>query len=80
VLDATLSNIDGFLWTHACVSSIQLNRPNGANRAYIHLETPKYPEVFLSHTNSSFTENNALDTIASNIDGVLSRGSCFSTT
>jgi hypothetical protein len=47
VLNATLSNIDGFLWTDACVSSTQLNKPNGANRPYIHLETPKFPEVFL---------------------------------
>jgi hypothetical protein len=29
VQDAAASNIDGFLWRDACVSSTQLNRPFG---------------------------------------------------
>jgi hypothetical protein len=79
VLDAADSNVDGFLWRDVCVSSTQLNRPNGANRVYNHLGTPKFPEVFHSKTNSIFTGNNVLDALASNTDGFLSRGTCVST-
>jgi hypothetical protein len=55
VLDATASNIDGFLWTNTCVSSTQLIRPILVNRAYLHLENYDFEEVFLSKTNSTLT-------------------------
>jgi hypothetical protein len=50
------------------------------NSTYLHLETPKLQEVFLSKTNSSFAGNNVLDASASNTDGFLLRGICVSST
>jgi hypothetical protein len=37
-------------------SSILLNMPILINSTYLHLETPKLQEVFLSKTNTSFAE------------------------
>jgi hypothetical protein len=48
VLNAVVSNIHGFVWRDPCVSSTQLNRPMWSNRAFLHLETAKLQEVFLS--------------------------------
>jgi hypothetical protein len=42
-----------------------------ANRAYLHLETPKFQEVFLSKTNSILSGNIVLDAPASNTDGLF---------
>jgi hypothetical protein len=44
MLHLAASNIDGFLWSDTWVSSTQLK---GANRVYLHLEPPKFQEVFL---------------------------------
>jgi hypothetical protein len=47
VLDAAAASLDGFLWSGTCVSSTQLNRVHGVNRAYSHLETLLLQDVFL---------------------------------
>jgi hypothetical protein len=41
--------MDGFLWIDACVIQLTGKSQLGANRAYIHLETPKFQEVFHKH-------------------------------
>jgi hypothetical protein len=64
VIDIAASNIDGVLRRDTCVSSTQLNSLFGESRAYLHLETPKLQEVFLSKT--KFEQgNNVLDAPAS---------------
>jgi hypothetical protein len=55
VLDAAASNIDVILWRDTCVSLTQMNRPIGANRVHLHLETLELQKIFLSKTNSAFT-------------------------
>jgi hypothetical protein len=55
MLDATASIIVGFLWRDSGVSSTQIKRHIEAIRAYLHLETPKLQEVFLSKTHSILT-------------------------
>jgi hypothetical protein len=48
------------------------------DRAYLHLETPKLQDVFLSKTHSSLTGKYLLDAPAFNTDGFLSRQKCVS--
>jgi hypothetical protein len=48
VLDASASIIDALLWREPCVSSTQQNRPIWSKQTYLHLETPKLQEEFLS--------------------------------
>jgi hypothetical protein len=55
--DAAYPNIDGFRWRDTSVSSTQLNRLFGTKGAYLHLEKPKFQEVFLLKTYSIFTGN-----------------------
>jgi hypothetical protein len=55
VLYASASNIDGFLWRVIYVSSTQLIGLLEATRAYLHLDTSKVQEVFISKTNSILT-------------------------
>jgi hypothetical protein len=78
VLDAAAFNIDGFLWRDTCVSSTKLNRPTGANTAYLHFEYYDLLEVFLSKTNPILKGDNVLDAPAFNTDGFLYRDICFS--
>jgi hypothetical protein len=49
----------------------------GANRAYLHLETPKFQEVFLSKLIQFSQGNNVIDAPASNADSCLWRDTCF---
>jgi hypothetical protein len=80
VLHALASNTKGFLSRDTCVSSTQLIRPIGAKTAYLHLETPKLQDVFLSETISVLTQNNVPGALASNIDVFLWRDACVSST
>jgi hypothetical protein len=73
VLDAAASNIRGFLWRDACISSTQLNRPFGNKESLSPQEKPKLQEVFLSKTNSIVTGNNVLDAPGSDTNHFLSR-------
>jgi hypothetical protein len=47
VVEAAASNTDDFLWQDTWVSSTEQNILFGANRAYLHLETPKLHFGFL---------------------------------
>jgi hypothetical protein len=80
MLDASSSNIDGFVWRDRCISTTQLNRPIWSNRAYLHLEIYDFQEVFLSKTNSILTGKQCLFAPACTMDGFLRRDTCvFST-
>jgi hypothetical protein len=68
VLDASASNIDAFLWRDTCVSSTQRNRPIGSKQMYLHFETPKLQEEFLSKLTQFLQVKNVLDSPASNTD------------
>jgi hypothetical protein len=52
ILDVPTSDTDGFLSRDTCVTSTQQKGLLVANRVYLHLETPKLQEIFLSETNS----------------------------
>jgi hypothetical protein len=52
----------------------------GTNRAYLHLETLSFQEVFLSKTHSILTGKNVLSSPACSLDGFLSRYTCVSST
>jgi hypothetical protein len=56
VLEVPASKTDGFLSRGACVSSTSRISLFWTIRAYLHLETPKSQQVFLSKTNSIVTE------------------------
>jgi hypothetical protein len=45
----------------------------GAKRAYVHLESPKWQEVFLSNRTKFSQGNNVLDAPSCNTHGFLSR-------
>jgi hypothetical protein len=62
VLDATPFNIHAFLCRGTCISSTHLNSPNGANAAYLPLETAETQEVVLSTLTQFSHENSALVT------------------
>jgi hypothetical protein len=79
VLDARASNLDGFLLRDTCVSSTQLNRPYWTKFAFYLLENHDGEAEFLSKANSFLQENKLFDVPPSNIDGFLSRDTCFST-
>jgi hypothetical protein len=53
VLDATASSIHAFLCRGTCISSTQLNSPNGAKAAYLPHEAPKIQEVSFPKLHSS---------------------------
>jgi hypothetical protein len=71
VQDVAVSNILGFLWRHTCVSSTQLNRSFGANRAYFHLENIIIRKYSFKKVTQFSQGNNALSFPASNIEGFL---------
>jgi hypothetical protein len=71
IFDVPNSDTDGFLSRDTCVMSTQQIVLLVANRAYLHLETPKFQEVFLSKTNSILSGNIVLDAPASNTDGLF---------
>jgi hypothetical protein len=64
----------------ACV--LQLSRIGlfGANRAYLHVETPLLQEGFIIKLTQSSQGNNVLDTSASTTNGVLCRDTFVSST
>jgi hypothetical protein len=71
VLDAAAASLDSFLWIGTCVSSTQLNRVHGVNRAYSHLETLLLQDVFLPKLTQSSEEDNVLGTPAVNMCGFV---------
>ena len=71
VPDAAAATLEGFLWSGTCVSSTQLNRVNGVNTAYLHLETLLLQDVFLPKLTQSSEENNVLGAPAVNMCGFL---------
>jgi hypothetical protein len=80
VLDAAPSNKDGALWRHACVLYLRQIEIFGANRAYLHIETPLLQEGFLSKITKFSQGNNVLYAPASTTNGVLSRDTFVSST
>jgi hypothetical protein len=80
VLDASASNIDGFLWRDTRDSSTQVNRPFWSNRDHLilkHLSCRKYS----FHKLTLFSQgNNALAAPASNTDCALLRNTFVSST
>jgi hypothetical protein len=60
VLDATTFNIHAFLCRGTCISSTHLNSHNGANAAYLPLQTAETQEVVLSTLTQFSHENSVL--------------------
>jgi hypothetical protein len=74
------STIHAFLCRGLCISSTQLNSPNGANTAYIHFENlvcRKYSVQNITHVSHG---KKLLNASASNTDGFLLRDICVPST
>jgi hypothetical protein len=71
VLDATASNIDGFLWRGSCVFSIQLNRPIWSKQSLCTPWTHKLQEYSFQKLTPLSQGINVLDASATNTDGFL---------
>jgi hypothetical protein len=70
-VDVAASNINDFPWRSACVFSTPLSRPIWSKQAYLHLDTPKLQEVFLSKQTHFSKGNIVLDAPDSKTDVFL---------
>jgi hypothetical protein len=74
------STIHALLCRGSCISSTQLNSPNGANTAYIHFENLVCRKYSVQKLTQVSQGNNVVDAPVSNTHGFLSRDTWVSST